>query len=236
MTKQRLSVLVFLLAVSSASATVYMSTYDYVGPIYGLPDGNLNGAYSSINVIGAPPVLYDIRVAIEIAGGYNGDLYGYVSHNGVLVPLVNRIGVRSGNVFGSDGAGMNVTFADGAAGNIHAAGNGFLTGSYRPDGQNISPLSAPGSFDAGGGTITLNGTFGNMDPNGSWTLFFADVVTGGGSFTINGWNLQISSVPEPGVCSLAILGLVLMARRRSLSSRDPLGRAPQKTSDTKEDG
>ena len=81
--------------------------YRYAGTGYVIPDGNLSGVYSQIAVSGANSSLSDISVTINVSGGYNGDLYAYLSYDGKLVPLLNRIGVSSGNVFSSSGAGMN---------------------------------------------------------------------------------------------------------------------------------
>jgi hypothetical protein len=182
MKKQLLIDFVTLAALQAASA---LDVFTYSSPAYAIPDGNPDGAWSSVTVDGSTPVLTDATVILNLSGGYNGDLYAYLSYNGTLVPLLNRPGVSSGNPFGSDGAGLNVTFSDSAAENIHAAGNGFLSGLYRSDGQNLSPLSAAGSFNPNGGAITLDGTFGGVNPNGTWTLFVGDVVSSGNFSTLN---------------------------------------------------
>ncbi len=51
---------------------------------------------------------------LNISGGYNGDLYAYLSYGGALVPLLNRVGVGSGDAFGYATAGMNVTLSPAA--------------------------------------------------------------------------------------------------------------------------
>ena len=186
--------------------------YDYVGPAYDIPDGNLAGAYSQISVSGADAPLSDITVAISISGGYNGDLYVYLSHNGLLVPLLNRIGVSGSSAFGASGAGMNVILSDagGLNGSIHGAGNDALSGTWQPDGQAISPLSSPLIFSPAGGSVTLDGTFRNADPNGTWTLFIADVSAGGGPATVNDWSLNITIIPEPVNAALGGLAGVFL--------------------------
>jgi len=186
--------------------------YNYGGSAYDIPDGNLAGAYSQITVSGADSPLSDISVAINISGGYNGDLYAYLSHNGVLVPLLNRIGVSGASAFGVSGAGMNVILSDasGFNGNLHAAGSDFLSGRWQPDGQAISPLSSASSFSPTGGSVTLDGAFRNVDPNGTWTLFFADVSAGGGQATLNGWSLNITTVPEPVSAALGCFAGVIL--------------------------
>jgi len=187
--------------VLGAGLTAQAGIFTYSGGSYSIPDGSLAGVSSQISVSGLNYQLADITVTLNLSGGYNGDLYAYLSYDGKLVPLLNRIGVTSGNAFGSSGAGMTVTFNDfGSLGDIHSAGNGVLNGAYQADGRNISPLSSGSSFDSAS-RATLDGTFGfgvnPVDPNGVWTLFFADVSSGGGTATLNSWSLNITAVPEP---------------------------------------
>ena len=173
----KLSILKTALALAvSGGLTVQAGIYNYNGSAYNIPDGNPSGPYSQITVSGEASSLSDISVAINVSGGYNGDLYAYLSYNGALVPLLNRIGLSSGNTFGASGVGMNVTLSDnGGYGNIHTAGAGVLGGTWQADGQTTPPLSSASSFKPNGGSTTLDGTFGTMNPNGVWTLFFADV-------------------------------------------------------------
>jgi hypothetical protein len=183
-----------------------------------IPDGNVGGMWNTIDLsdAGLAGPLTDIKVTLNLSGGYNGDLYAYLSYDGRLVPLLNRIGLSSGNAFGSLGGGLNnVTLSDSASVNIHAAGDGVLSGSYRPDGQTTGPLSSAASFNSAGGSITLNDPtlgFGGVNPNGAWTLFFADVVAGGGGATLAGWSLEITAVPEPVNMALGVFaGVALVA-------------------------
>jgi hypothetical protein len=46
-----------------------------------------------------------------------------------------------------------------------------------------------------------------VNPNGTWTLFVAD-VSGGSISTINGWSLEIIPVPEPINVALGIFAAV----------------------------
>jgi hypothetical protein len=45
-----------------------------------------------------------------------------------------------------------------------------------------------------------------MDPNGAWTLFFADLSGGGSPTRIQTWELEITAVPEPVNVALGIFG------------------------------
>jgi hypothetical protein len=140
--------------------------------------------------------------------------------------LLNRVGVSSSDPFGNSSGGMTVTLSDiYSANNIHGyTGNG----NYAADGRAISPLSPAGSFDAAGTQTFANTLFG-LDPNGTWTLFFSDVVSGGGNVTLNSWSLDLTAVvPEPVNLALALFGVLavggtagyrfLAARRRRLSA------------------
>src|SRR6185503_8864553 len=106
---------------------------------------------------------------------YNGDLYAYLSYNGQLVVLLNRVGVGTGSEptfsFGYSGAGFTglVLQDGGVGGNIHNYGGGVGSGTYSPDGRNVSPVVL-GAGDAATlyGTTpgTFYGAFGGMNPNG----------------------------------------------------------------------
>ena len=68
----------------------------------------------------------------------------------------------------------------------------------------------PGSVVAGD---PRDGFLG-LDASGSWTLFAAD-LSGGDSYILTGWSMEIIGVPEPGTTSLlAFSVLALFARRK----------------------
>ncbi len=173
-----------------------------------IPDNNLAGISSTIEISSAPfTIVTDVNVRLNISGGYNGDLYVYLTHGGATAILLNRIGTTgAGGVqgtYGYSGAGMNVWLDDSAA-DIHTtAGNGVLSGTYGADGRNASPnnLSA---INSAGRTHLLDG-FNNQSPLGAWTLFVAD-ANGGGAATLSSWDLEITGVPEPVNVVLGIFG------------------------------
>ena len=113
--------------------------------------------------------------------------------------LLNRVGTRLGNpvqsAFGFAIAGFNNVTSDDAAtvGNIH----------------NVqTPGSLPTvSYTADGGSLA---SFSGVDPNGTWTLFFADLSSGNTS-TLNGWSLDITAVPEPVNVALGCFVAMLLA-------------------------
>ena len=204
---------------SSTSAVLY----NYTGSAYAIPDGNINGAFSTIAVSGADLSLTDIKVTLDVSGGFNGDLYAYLSYGGNLVPLLNRVGVgtiNGGTTFGSAGSGFTVTLAS-TGSDIHWT-SGTLTGNYLADGRAIDPLSGAVNFNADGAR-NLDGTFGGVNPNGTWTLFFADVSGGGGTAMLNGWSLDITAVPEPAewglLSAMGLLGIAGLHTWRSHRKR-----------------
>ena len=146
-------------------------------------------AYQTFAGLSGGPIT-DVSVDLNISGGYNAGLYGYLvlqdAHGNTATEiLLNQVGTSSSNPLGSSGAGFNVTLSDSgtANGSIHNAA-GIPTGTWLPD-------------SAG----TLDGTFGGMTANGTWTLFLADMTVGGGTSTLNSWGLDISvadiaAVPE----------------------------------------
>lgn len=185
-----------------------------------VPDGNPVGVSSSTNLSGMAGSISSLSVTLDVTGGFNGDLYAYLaSPAGQLVVLLNRVGMSSSNAFGYSDAGFNVTLTNGAP-DIHTyqmsvnPAGGQLTGAWAADGRNILPNSAPGAFDAGP-TQDLS-SFNNYSPDGQWTLFIADLSSGGGQSTLVSWGLTVVTVPEPQTWALMAggLGLLLALKRR----------------------
>ena len=57
-----------------------------------IPDNNLTGISSTIDISSAPfSTVTDVNVRLNISGGYNGDLYVYLTHDGATAILLNRI-------------------------------------------------------------------------------------------------------------------------------------------------
>jgi len=201
-----------LLSLSVASSAL-AGVYSYSGGAYAVPDGNPVGAASSLTVSGEGTAISDITVSLNVSGGYNGDLYAYLSYGGVVMPLVNRVGlgtINGGTAFGSADSGFAVTL-NSTGSDVHwaSASGGVLSGAFGADGRSISPISPAVSFDTAG-RVTLDGQFSGMNPNGTWTLFFADLVSGGGTSMVNGWSLDITAVPEPVNVAVLIFGVGLI--------------------------
>lgn len=187
-------------------ATLYQSGAQSGGTIF---DNNGSGSVFKYDfgATGAGATITSLTVNLNISGGFNGDLYAYLTHDGATAILLNRIGTTGAGTFGNSQAGMNVTFNDsGAFQNIHPAGQGTLAsgGTYGSDGNNVSPYNLAG-MNSQGGSANLTG-FAGHTLSGGWTLFISDVDGGGGDATLNSWSMDINVVPEPVNVALGIFG------------------------------
>ena len=103
-----------ILSVVATLASTIQAGIIYSATSGTIPDGNPAGWSATATVSGYGPSITDVSVNLNISGGYNGDLYAYLSYGGVLVPLLNRVGVGTGNrALATRRAGMNITLADG---------------------------------------------------------------------------------------------------------------------------
>jgi hypothetical protein len=212
-----------LLHLSARAGVIYSATSGSI------PDGSAVGWSATAAASGYNYSLSSVTVNLNLSGGYNGDLYAYLSYGGVLVPLLNRVGVTgtgSGNAFGYGDTGFNITLSSAAGYNdVHFYGNyspnfngsGQLTETWQPDGRNIDPQSSPSTFDT---ASRVNfGAYNNMNPNGTWTLFIADLSSGASSQVVS-WSLDITAVPEPINVALGlfsgVFGMVAFARNQTV--------------------
>ncbi|MBN8458006.1 MAG: proprotein convertase P-domain-containing protein [Verrucomicrobia bacterium] len=177
-----------------------------------IPDNSGVGASNTVTI--TAPILdriESVTVAIELEGGWNGDLYAYLVHDGTLAILLNRPGRTALDDLGSGSANLIALFDDLAAGDVHMLlpGSGNATGTWQPDGRNIDPLLA---LDTTPRTKMLDG-FTNANPNGDWTLFIAD-QNPGDTATLKSWTLSVTAVPETSTAMLGGMVALLALRRR----------------------
>jgi hypothetical protein len=198
---------------ATISQTFSMSTTSLI------PDGDLNGLVQTISPSTLITGIDVVTLTLNTNGGWNGDLYAYLWHDGVISVLLNRTGRTSALPEGTPTSGMSVTFEDVATTDIHAAAGGFgssVTGSFQPSGRDISPLTA---LDTSPRTASLS-SFNGLQASGDWRLFIADASIGDQA-AITSWSVTITGtpIPEPSVTllgGLAFLGL--LARRRRLAA------------------
>lgn len=212
--------LIVLSAWVTRAAAVDFFTFNNINAA--IPDGQPAGVSDGQTVASGINQIAAVAVSLNISGNFNGDLYCHLQFNNALAVLLNRSGRTAANPFGYDDSGFSLTLSDtAAAGNIHTyrgvvtPGAGLpLTGTWQPDGRITSPASVLETDPALAGLSGFNG----MNPNGQWTLFVADLSSGGTS-VLNSWGLIITAVPEPSVSALATFGisafsfLILRGRR-----------------------
>jgi subtilisin-like proprotein convertase family protein len=217
-----------IFALMLAAGVVSAQTINYVYSFsvnQVVPDNSESGIAFSTNLSGMSGSISNVAVTLDIAGGYNGDLYAYLlGPGGDYAVLLNRVGMSSSNADGYADAGFNVTLNDNVgANNIHnyqsvsyVISGGQLTGVWAADGRTIDPESLPALFDGAAASAGLF-SFNGANPNDTWTLFLADLSTGGQS-TVVSWGLDVTTVPEPGSTTLLGLGALafLFAVRRRL--------------------
>ncbi len=214
-----LAIVVAVVMMSVAGARAALISYTFSDINAPIPDGNANGYQNSQTLSGfgiQESYITDVNVRLNISGGYNGDLYVYLTHSSGFSVLLNRVGRTGDSPFGYSGSGLNVTFDDAASSDVHN-NNNVLTGTWQPDARNVDPATVT---DLSSRSAFLD-AFNGLDPNGTWTLFIAD-LSGGGQSTLVDWGLDITAVPEPVTSALlvfaGVLGCVTLARK-ALASR-----------------
>ena len=188
-----------------ADPVVYTFNFTNAFPNGGvIPDGNLTGWSDARNISGVAGPNVDVNVWLNLSGGHNGDLYGYLVHDSGFAVLLNRIGRTGSDLFGNTGAGMNVTLDDDSGTDIHLASYGVLSGTYNPDARTDNPALVT---DSTANRDAFLSDFDGLGANGSWTLFLADLSVGEQSSVIS-WGVEITAVPEPSTWALLVLGLL----------------------------
>jgi len=213
-----------MLAIAGSVATAGVSVTNlFSGINQAIPDGQLTGLSDTRALSFSDPLLTSvasIQVTLTIANGYNGDFYAYLVHDNGFAVLLNRVGRSASNLSGYGNTGMSLTLSD--DGNdihdyqtfSHTLDNSPLTGIWAPDGRDSDPAYA---MDTEGRTALLN-SFVGTDPNGTWTLFLADLDFGEQG-TLVQWGLVITAIPEPSSWVLLTFGGIALVtpllRRRN---------------------
>lgn len=197
-----------------------------------IPDANGAG-FADVRTVATTTVSIDtLEVRVNLSGvgsgAYNGDLYLSLQHDSGFAVLLNRPGRTAEELFGAWDDGFNVTFAVAdTLGDIHnyrsvlGLGNDDvlspLTGRWQADGRNVDPSVVLDSSPRTAGLESFHG----VNPNGEWTLFVAD-LSSGGLAQVQSWELMIQPlavIPEPSTTAAlaggALVAFAVWRRRRA---------------------
>jgi subtilisin-like proprotein convertase family protein len=203
-----------------AVAAQQTTTISFTNLNISIPDNDPSGVQTSETIAGLTGNIASLELSLNLKGtpdAFDGDYYiALVNGSDDFAILLNRVGVSGDDSYGYGDNGFDVTFSDSADNDIHFYQNvsytlnadGQLTGIWQPDGENISPLSDdPSVFDnaANQQTATLSSFIGQT-PDGTWTLYLAD-VDGGGTGELADWSLTIVTAPEPPSIHLIMAAL-----------------------------
>lgn len=226
-----------VLASIRAQAQGFFTQTSATGLGLAIPDNSSVGVAHELSISGGAALITHVELTLNIvsrngAPMFNGDIFATLTHEGGYSVLLNRAGRRDGNESGYGDNGFVLRFSDSAAADVHTYrltlnGNHFvplsnlnpgspLTGTWQPDGRTADPGLVVVDSPRTAGLSDFNG----LSPNGLWTLFVADLGTGG-SAQLEGWSLELTSVPEPeqGALVGGILLLLGCALRRYNSPR-----------------
>ena len=135
------------------------------------------------------------------------------------IPDNNTLGLTESYTVSGEGAslsGLTLTFVlqGGAASDLSGylrLGNTGSSPSYSLTSLIQATAEAPGgtTYAVDFSTSGFQTTFSGLNPNDTWTLFFADTVPGD-TTTLNGWSLNMTAVPEPANVALAVFGILFV--------------------------
>ena len=180
--KKLLLLLVVLASIVPTHATIYTTNWNSGFANGGIvPDNNLSGWVDSQNVSVAGTI-NTISVTLNLANGWNGDLYAYLVHDTGFSVLLDRVGF-TGSGYGYGDPGFDVTLT--------------TTGNPIENYQSFSPTynlsgQLTGTWQAHNGL----GSFVGLNSGGTWSLFIAD-LSGGDVTTVQSWGLQMDIVAVP---------------------------------------
>jgi subtilisin-like proprotein convertase family protein len=163
----------------------------------GAPTGAKASAYpSTISVSGMTGTTSKVTVTLNgLTHTSVSDLRMLlVSPTGQNLTLMSNVGGGGSLV---DASNATLTFDDAAAGNVPTGT--IPTGTYKPTDDNPGPESFPAPAPAASAATALS-TFNGQNPNGTWSLYMADYVSGDSGNLSGGWTITVTTgaVATPG--------------------------------------
>jgi hypothetical protein len=176
-------------------------------------------------------VILSALIALALCGSAQGAVYSFSGpfvNNGPgagVIPDNDYIGLADVHTLSGLGSSISDVILT-----VHLSGSaiddlsgylrlGNLAGSPSVD---LAAYLTPGHNDF---TVDLT-AFNSLNPNNTWTLFFAD-TSAGGENTLVSWSLDITAVPEPANVALGVFAgvLVLTGVARKVRARKLVRRA-----------
>lgn len=202
-TAARLRFVACALIAAATAANAKTEVYSFANLNRVMPDGSRSGLVDVRNVASGIRSVSSVRVRLNIAGQFNGDLYAYIRQVSAQTTnfcvLLNRPGRSAAGQAGYSDGGLNITFDSSASNDIHVYRSitnlppgSLLAGTWQPDGRNVDPLSVLDSTSRGAGL----GSFTGVDAGGEWALFVADVDSGATNMLV-GWELELAGAIDP---------------------------------------
>jgi subtilisin-like proprotein convertase family protein len=158
-----------------------------------IPDDDTTGLADDRIVHSGITQLTDVEVHLEIAGGWNGDLYAHLVHEDGYAVLLNRSGRTESSDAGSAASGFDITLSDNAVTDVHLVESaGSVSGLLQPAARDVNPQLA---IDTTPRTGYLS-SFQGLPASGEWTLFLVDAA-GGNVSTLVSWGLTLRGTGTP---------------------------------------
>ncbi len=171
-----------------------------------IPDGQPLGLRDDRFVASPIVNLSRVRVTVQVASQFNGNLYCNLVHLGSVTSnfcvLLNRPGRSDALPWGYDDSGIDVAFESSPLfGDVHLYRNvdvppagAPVTGIWQPDGRDVDPYAV---LDTSPRSTSL-ASFVGVPATGIWSLFLADADFGALN-VVHDWGLELIGQVVPSV-------------------------------------